>query len=292
MLTDRFERVINYLRVSVTDRCNFRCVYCMPVEGIPPRSHAEILTFEEITEIVRAGVGFGIRFVRLTGGEPMVRKDLVKLVRSLSAIPGLEEISLTTNAVLLEHLAYPLKEAGLKRVNVSLDTLDPEKFARITRGGSLDTVWRGIQAAEAAGLQPIKINTVVVRGINDAELIDLARLTLDHPWQVRFIEFMPVGNGQDWGPGFPAAKHRYLPVSEIREKLAALHVEETVYENGSGPARVFRIPGGAGTIGLISPVGEHFCQSCNRLRLTADGNLRSCLLHEIEIPIREPVRGG
>lgn len=292
MLCDRFNRPINYLRISITDRCNFRCVYCMPPQGVVWRDHAEMLTYEEITEITKVAVREGVTRVRLTGGEPLVRKNLPELVRSLAAIPGLEDISLTTNATLLEELAEPLARAGLNRVNVSLDTLDAAKFTRITRGGSLEKALRGIQAAETAGLKPIKLNAVVVRGVNDDELVSLARLTLEHEWQVRFIELMPVSNLEDWGFGFPQAGDRYVSVQEMHTRLAPLELVPADEQNGNGPSRNFRIPGAKATVGFISPMGEHFCASCNRLRLTADGNLRPCLLHDIEVPIREALRAG
>ena len=194
MLIDSWGRQITYLRISVTDRCNLRCVYCMPPEGIQLQAHADILRYEEIAEVVRAAAQEGVREVRLTGGEPLTRPNLPALVGMLASIPGIEDISLTTNALLLERFALPLAEAGLKRVNISLDTIRPERFARITRGGSFEQAWRGILSAEQAGLTPIKINVVAMRGINDDEFIDLARLSVDHPWQVRFIEIMPVKN--------------------------------------------------------------------------------------------------
>jgi cyclic pyranopterin phosphate synthase len=250
MLIDRYQRTIDYLRISVTDRCNFRCVYCMPADGVAWKSHEEILTYEEITEFTRVAASLGIRRVRITGGEPLVRRNLASLVHSIAAIPEIDDIALTTNATLLEAQAYGLADAGLKRVNVSLDTLDAEKFARITRGGTLDQVWRGIQAAEGAGLAPIKVNAVVVRGVNDNELLDLARLTLDHAWQVRFIEFMPVANGQDWGEGFPIAGERYLSIAEMRKVLEPLQLEPSNDAKGNGPARIYHVPGGKGSIGF------------------------------------------
>ncbi|MCL4562660.1 MAG: GTP 3',8-cyclase MoaA [Chloroflexi bacterium] len=292
MLLDRFQRNITYLRVSVTDRCNFRCVYCMPAQGIPRRSHEEILTYEEIAEFVRLAVSQGIRRVRLTGGEPLVRKNLVDLVRMLTGIPGIEDLSLTTNAFLLEEYAAPLSQAGLKRVNISLDTRDATRFSRITRGGSFEKVWRGILAAEAAGLAPIKLNVVVVRGMNDDEIIDLARLTLTHPWHVRFIEVMPFGNQQDWGNGFPPYPQRYFSVQEMRTALEPLQLQPVSSTNHNGPAQEYQIPGASGRVGFISPLGEHFCDKCNRIRLTADGRLRPCLLMDTEVPIREAMRSG
>jgi cyclic pyranopterin phosphate synthase len=234
----------------------------------------------------------GLRRVRLTGGEPLVRPEIVEIVRGVASIPGIEEVSLTTNAMLLERFAGPLAEAGLRRVNISLDTLDADKFKQITRGGTINRLWRGIAAAEQAGLMPIKLNTVVVKGLNTDELPDLARLTIENPWHVRFIELMPVGNTQDWGAGFPASSDRYLPVQEMHARLACYNLEPTTAPIGNGPARTFRIPGALGTIGFISPLGEHFCQTCNRLRLSADGFLRPCLLMDDEINVRDPLRGG
>ncbi|MDD5370264.1 MAG: GTP 3',8-cyclase MoaA [Anaerolineaceae bacterium] len=292
MLIDRYQREISYLRVSVTDRCNFRCVYCMPAQGVSRRSHDEILTYEEIISLVRKAVDLGIRRVRLTGGEPLIRRDLVNLVRGLHLLPGLEEISLTTNGFLLEDLALPLKMAGLTRVNISLDTLDAIKFKRITRGGSFEKAWNGILTAQRVGLKPVKLNAVVVNGVNDDELIDLARLTYEHDWQMRFIELMPVGNEMDWGAGFPPVDQRYLSVQQMHAILDPLHLEPIKITNEDGPARIYRIPGAKGTLGFISPLGEHFCENCNRLRLTADGNLRPCLLVDTEIPVREALRAG
>jgi GTP 3',8-cyclase len=292
VLRDRFNRSITYLRVSVTDRCNFRCVYCMPAEGIIWRPHHEILTFEEIKTFVECAAHLGINKVRITGGEPLVRRDLTKLIGALAIIPGIDEVSLTTNGFLLESMAGKLADAGLKRVNISLDTLSKEKFSKITRSEGYEYVWRGIAAAEAAGLFPIKVNTVAMRGINDDEIIDLARLTIDHDWQMRFIEFMPVANGQDWGKGFPKAEERYLPIKEIYSILSPLNLEEAVSAKDNGPARTFRIPGAKGSLGFISPRGEHFCEMCNRLRLTADGHLRPCLLNPAEVSVIEPIRRG
>ncbi len=217
MLVDSFGRSITYLRVSVTDRCNFRCVYCMPSEGIARQSHAGILRYEEIAAVVRVLAGLGVRKVRLTGGEPLVRLDLPDLVRMIAGIPGIEDISLTTNGILLEQMAAALKDAGLNRVNVSLDTLNPEKFARITRGGALERLWRGVEAAEKHGLAPIKINVVAMRGVNDDELEDLAKLSIQKAWDVRFIEIMPVKNQQPWGAGFPDPAETYLSIPEIKK---------------------------------------------------------------------------
>lgn len=291
-LRDTFGRHIDYLRVSVTDRCNLRCVYCMPAEGVPWKPHADMLTYEEIARVVAAAAELGVRRVRLTGGEPLVRRNIPALVRALAQTPGIEEVSLTTNGLLLDTLAAPLAEAGLKRVNVSLDTLDPEKYRKLTRGGDIDRVRRGIQAAEDAGLMPIKLNAVVVRGVNDDELAELASLTLTHPWHIRFIELMPLADAAGWGDDFADSGSRYFSVREMHARLAHLNLEPAEGPRGNGPAQVFRLPGAVATVGFIAPVGEHFCATCNRLRLTADGYLRACLLHEREICIREALRAG
>mgnify|MGYP002351168178 FL=1 len=254
--------------------------------------HQDILSYEEITEVVRVAAKLGVRYIRLTGGEPLVRKNLPELVGQIAQVEGIEDISLTTNAALLAVMAEPLAKAGLTRVNISLDTINPEKFNRITRLGHLEQVWEGIQVAEANGLSPIKINAVAVRGVNDDELMDMALLTIEHPWQVRFIEVMPVGNLQDWGEGFPAAEDRYLSVQTMRDILSPLGLISVDNILGNGPARVYQIPGAKGYVGFISPLGEHFCGQCNRLRLTADGRLMPCLLSDLEIPIREVLRRG
>ncbi len=292
MLIDHYGRSITYLRISITDRCNLRCVYCMPPEGVEWQPHENILRFEEIVEFVRVAASQGIRQVRLTGGEPLVRPGVVDLVQMLSEIPEIEDLSITTNGILLEKLARPLKNAGLKRVNVSLDTLKPEKYLRICRGGSLDAVLRGLSAAEDAGFEPIKINTVVMRGVNDDELVDFARLTLEHPWHVRFIELMPIENQQSWGEGFPQPASMFISTQEIKELTHAEGLTPVEHLKGSGPARSFQLLNAMATIGFISPIGQHFCNECNRLRLTADGNLRLCLLNDIEIPVRDAMRAG
>lgn len=294
MLTDTFGRPITYLRISVTDRCNLRCAYCLPERGIHWLPRSELLTKEEIVRVAKAGARLGIRKIRLTGGEPLIRPDIEALVGDIASIAGIEDISLTTNGIHLEKLAQPLANAGLRRVNVSLDTLDENKFRRITRHGNFDRLWRGLLAADSAHLAPLKLNTVVVGGLNADELPALARLTLDHAWHVRFIELMPVGNLGDWGAGFPAAPERYISVQQMRAQLSTLrqaqggplNLQPAAAPTGNGPARTFRIPGALGTVGFISPLGEHFCDSCNRLRLTADGRLRSCLLVEGEVNIR------
>lgn len=292
MLIDPFGRSITYLRVSVTDRCNLRCVYCMPAGGISLQSHSDILRYEEIAEIVRVAAENGVREVRLTGGEPLVRPDLPALVRMLAEIPGIEDLSLTTNGLLLEKYASDLAQAGLKRVNISLDTLDAVKFARITRGGDLGRLWAGVQAAGEAGLEPIKLNVVVMRGVNDDEIPDLARLTLSHAWHVRFIELMPIKNQAAWGEGFPSPGESYMPLQEIKNRLDELTLIPAASSMGSGPAREFRLPDGIGLVGFISALSEQFCASCNRLRLTADGYLRPCLMSDVEIPVLPALRSG
>jgi len=293
-LYDTLGRHITYLRISVTDRCNLRCLYCMPPKGIAFKPRAEILTYEEIVRVVRASASLGVRKVRLTGGEPLVRSDLVKLVSAIVSIPDIEEVSLTTNGLLLDRYAEPLARAGLRRVNVSLDTLRPDRFHRITRGGDLEQVWCGIHDAEKADLRPIKLNVVVVRGLNDDELCDLARLTLDHDWHVRFIELMPFREEVDWGPEMPSSGRRYVPLAEMLERLEPLGELMPAGDevNGAGPARYRRIPGARGTLGFISPVGFHFCDGCNRLRLTADGHIRPCLLGDEELDVRTALRAS
>jgi cyclic pyranopterin phosphate synthase len=264
----------------------------LPEAGVQWQPRKNQLSAEEIACITEAAAQGGVKRVRLTGGEPLVRPDIAEIVRRLASIPGIEEVSLTTNAMLLEKLAQPLGNAGLKRVNVSLDTLDADQFKRITRGGSIDRFWRGIAAAQDAGLAPLKLNTVVVNGLNADELPALARLTIENPWHVRFIELMPVGNAQNWGEGFPALPDRYIPVQEMQTRLSSFNLRPVHTPIGNGPARTFRIPGALGTVGFISPLGEHFCQNCNRLRLTADGYLRPCLLLDGEVNVRDAVRAG
>ncbi len=286
-LYDSFQRPINYLRISVTDRCNLRCVYCMPAEGVREMSHRDILSYEEIYTVVRAASELGINKVRLTGGEPLVRLGIPKLVAMLGQIEAVDDISLTTNGTLLGRYAAELKQSGLKRVNISLDTLNPERFRVITRDCcDLGSVLAGIEKARSAGLNPVKINVVVMAGINDDEVLDFARKTISEGWHVRFIEFMPtagVGN---------AALH-FVPVDSIKKQLAELGKLAPCFPHvGNGPARYFRFSGSRGSVGYISPVSEHFCFHCNRLRLTADGKLRSCLLSEEEIDLKQPLRCG
>jgi GTP 3',8-cyclase len=292
MFVDSFGRTITYLRISVTDRCNLRCVYCMPQEGVHWQARAEQLSVEEIARVAECAADGGVKRIRLTGGEPLVHPKIVDLVRRLTSIAGIEEVSLTTNGILLERLAEPLAAARLKRVNISLDTLDARKFRRITRGGEIGSVWKGIAAAEQAGLSPLKLNTVIVRDLNADELVSLARLTIENDWHVRFIEIMPIGNVQDWGSGFPSLSERYVSVQEMRAELGPLQLQLVSTPTGNGPARTFRIRGALGTVGFISPLGEHFCESCNRLRLTSDGKLRACLTSPDEVSLRDALRAG
>jgi cyclic pyranopterin phosphate synthase len=285
-LSDSFQRPINYLRISVTDRCNLRCVYCMPAEGVNLMSHQDILSYEEIYTVVKAAAELGINKVRLTGGEPLVRLGLPELVRMLAGIDTIDDISLTTNGVLLAHHAAALKQAGLKRVNISLDTLKPDRFRSITRCGHLDDTMEGIKVAREVGLNPVKINVVVMAGVNDDELPDFAARTVNEGWHVRFIELMPVNSNGATG-------QKLVSVNDMRRRIETLgNLEPCLVGVGNGPAKYFRLPGATGTIGFITPVTEHFCRHCNRLRLTADGRLRPCLLSEEEIDLREPLRRG
>jgi cyclic pyranopterin phosphate synthase len=293
MLIDSFGRHVTYLRISVTDRCNLRCVYCMPSEGIEWQPHDTIMQYEEIAQFVKLAASQGIREVRLTGGEPLIRKNLPDLVHQLSVIPGIEDISLTTNGLLLENLAEKLAGAGLTRVNVSFDTMRPALFKKITRGGSLEKVWNGILAAERYNLTPIKLNTVILKGINSDEIEELAKLTLDHDWSLRFIELMPISNQAPWGGDFPKPEEMYFPISEVRtrlEKFGFGPIRSHVI--GEGPSEEYRIKGARGSIGFISPLSKSFCKRCNRLRLTSDGNLRPCLGNDEEVPILAAMRNG
>jgi len=287
MSLDRFGRNINYLRISLTDRCNLRCVYCMP-EDMTFRPRHELLQDDELLRLVRIFAELGFHKFRLTGGEPTVRAHIVDLVRGMADTPGVEKIAMTTNGLLLDRLARPLAEAGMQRVNVSIDTLDPQKFKKLTRWGEVEDVWRGIRAAEAAGLE-IKLNAVVVRNYNDGEdVVDLARLTLHQPWQVRFIEMMPFGDVADFQLAGVVSEE------EIRATIATGLGPLRPANGGEldGEARLFRLDDAPGTIGFISSVTQPFCASCNRARLTADGRLRLCLLREMEVDLLTPLRDG
>ncbi len=291
-LTDLFSRTISYLRLSLTDRCNLRCMYCVTEEEkngcLGKLAHDELLTYEELLRVVRVAVEMGISKLRLTGGEPLVRRDIMRFIRRLADIDRLDDIRITTNGVLLERFAKGLVEAGVTKVNISLDSLRPERFARITGVDCFDRVWQGIEAALAAGFSPVKLNMVVMRGINDDELEDFAELSRSTPLQVRFIEFMPIGSSSSW------SRDTYMATDEIMARVSGAG-ELIPLQRGraDGPARVFRLAGdAAGSLGFISPISHHFCDRCNRLRLTSEGMLRSCLLHDEETDLRSVLRSG
>jgi cyclic pyranopterin phosphate synthase len=286
-LIDGFNRPITYLRVSVTDKCNLRCIYCMPEGGLPWLRRDEILTYEEIAEVVRAAASVGVRSVRLTGGEPLLRRELSRLVAALNAIEGIEDIALSTNGLLLTAQLDELVAAGLRRINVSLDTLRADRFETIARRPGLDAVLRGIDASIAAGLTPLKLNCVVMRGRNDDELIEFARLTHNRPIFVRFIEVMPVHEN------VALQRDAYIASDEILGRIAALgELQPIVGPSGNGPARYFAFPGAAGAVGVISPLSHDYCERCNRVRLTADGQLRLCLFGDHALDLRTPLRAG
>ncbi|NWG18998.1 MAG: GTP 3',8-cyclase MoaA [Chloroflexi bacterium] len=284
---DSYGRRINYLRISLTDRCNMRCVYCMPEIGMQFMPRPELLTTEELLLIVRAAARAGFQKIRLTGGEPTLRPDIVAIVQAIKQTPGITHIAMTTNALRLERLAQPLKTAGLDRVNISIDTLNPEKFRRMTRGGAFERVWAGIEAADCAGLRPIKLNSVIVRGMNDDEAPQLAALTLRYPWEMRFIEVMPLAGVAD------IAHDGVVTSAELIARLEAVY--GPLEDLGLAPAdsaRRYRIPGAPGTLGFISSVSEPFCATCNRMRLTSDGRLHLCLLRDNEVDLRTAIRAG
>lgn len=287
-MRDGFGRRIEYLRVSVTDKCNLRCVYCMPLHGLPWLKRAELLTYEEITEIVAAMAPMGLRKVRITGGEPLVRRDIVTLVGMIRDVPGIEDIALSTNAVLLGDLADALKAAGVGRVNISLDSLREDRVDAIARRpGSFGAIMDGLAAAERVGMRPLKINVVVMRGRNDDELEDFARITLERPWHVRFIEVMPVGENLD------VSANEYVSAPEMLRRVRSIGALEPVAgPAGNGPATYFRFPGAPGTVGVITPMSHNYCDDCNRMRLTADGQLRPCLFGAIQTNLRDPLRAG
>jgi cyclic pyranopterin phosphate synthase len=287
MTQDRFGRKIDYLRISLTDKCNLRCVYCMP-EDMTFRPHRELLQDDEIDRLIRLFTQLGFHKFRLTGGEPTIRQGIVPLVERMKAVPGVATIAMTTNGVLLQELAQPLAKAGMSRVNISIDTLDAAKFRKITRWGTVDEVWDGILAAEEAGME-VKLNCVVVRNYNDQQdVIDLARLTLDHPWQVRFIEMMPFGDVAEFQQAGMVSEE------ELQERISAELGSLTLLNEGQldGEAQMYRLNGAPGTIGFISSISKPFCASCNRARLTADGKLRLCLLREMEVDLLTPMRAG
>ena len=287
-LRDQWGRSIEYLRISVTDRCNFRCVYCMPREGLQWLPKAEILSYEEITEVVRQLAPLGLRRLRITGGEPTIRPDLETLVRELRAVPEIEDIALSTNGAKLPQMAHSLRHAGLDRVNMSADSLRPQRIAEIARRDLGFDPIAAASAAQSAGLAPIKINVVVLRGVNDDEIEDFARLTIQRPWHVRFIELMPVGDLREltW--------EHVVPGDEVLQRIAALGslAPDDGPARGNGPAKYYRLPFAEGTVGVITPMTHTYCGACNRVRLTADGRLRTCLYGDHEVNLRDPLRRG
>ena len=287
MAIDRFGRSIHYLRISLTDHCNLRCIYCMPEEQTF-RPNAELMQDDEIALLTRLFASLGFNKIRLTGGEPTIRANIVEIVRTIASTPGIRTVSLTTNGLRLSKLAKPLAEAGLQRVNISVDTLNPEKFQRLTRWGKVEELWDGILAAEAAGLTPVKLNAVIVRGYNEEDVVELARLTIDRPWQMRFIEMMPFAGVTDIQTG------QVITADEIKERIEDSLGDLEVANSGKldGEARLFRIPHARGDLGFISSVTAPFCSDCTRARLTADGRLRLCLLREKEVDLLTPLRAG
>ncbi len=274
-MKDQYGREISYMRISVTDKCNLRCRYCIPEEGVKHLCHEDIMSIEEIAETVAAGAKLGIKKVRLTGGEPLVRKGVVELCRQISAIPEIEDLSITTNGLLLPKLAGELKGAGVNRVNLSLDTLDPEKYAYISRGGDFAGCIAGIRAAFDAGFSPVKINSVLIGGFNDDEIRTLALLAKYYPIEMRFIELMPIGAAAGYEVG------EYLPITAVTDA-----VPELIPTGISGTAKLYKFPDGKGRVGLISPISSHFCAGCNRIRLTADGKIKPCLHSDVEKSVR------
>ena len=287
-LVDSFGRRVEYLRISVTDKCNLRCVYCMPEEGLPWLKKDQLLTYEEIRDIVGVLAPLGLKRIRLTGGEPLVRKDLPQLVELLASVPGIDDLSISTNGVLLDGLASSLKKAGATRVNISLDSFRKDRVdALARRRGTYERVLAGLGAAEEAGLEPIKINVVLIKGKNDDEIVDFAEVTRAHPWHVRFIEIMPTGSNLDLSDqNFLSCQEALLILREVAE------LEPTQGPSGNGPASYFRFPGAMGTIGVITPMSHSFCDGCNRLRLTADGMLRPCLFGDLQANLRDRLRAG
>ncbi|HWQ43550.1 MAG TPA: GTP 3',8-cyclase MoaA [Desulfosporosinus sp.] len=284
-MQDQYQRQIDYLRISVTDRCNLRCKYCMPIEGVQWMPHKYILSFEEILRLMKISTQIGFRRFRITGGEPLVRKGILSFLHEAAQLPGIEDLMLTTNGMLLPEMAFDLKKAGVQRVNISLDTMDPERFNDITRGGDVHTVIQGVFRALEAGLNPVKLNVVVVRGFNTEELPKFLGLAKQYPLHVRFIELMPIGI---------SSEHRtdFVPIKEMKEILGIKEYIPTQDILGGGPAEYFRPSGFKGSIGFISALSRHFCDTCNRVRLTADGKLRPCLHGKHEVDFRETLRDG
>jgi cyclic pyranopterin phosphate synthase len=290
MPLDRFGREINYLRISVIDHCNLRCVYCMPLRGLTFVPSDQLLSAGEIELVARAAVGVGFRKFRLTGGEPTLRPDIVEIVRLISAIGGVADVAMTTNAILLPRFARPLAEAGLRRINIHVDTLHPERLKKLMRFGTVQEILAGIAAAESAGLTPIKINCVVTRDYNDMDVVDLAREALEREWHVRFIELMPLGGGE----AAHVALSQFVPSRETRQRIESAlgPLVEAPSVNPSDESRNYRFPGGRGVVGFISPVSEPYCGTCNRMRLTADGKFHLCLLNDDEMDVRRVLRSG
>ena len=281
-MIDRLGRDITYLRISLTDKCNLRCRYCMPEEGVCKRSHQEMMNEDEVVTAVEVAASLGIHKIRLTGGEPLVKKNIVSICRRVAAVEGIKEVCLTTNGILLPELAKPLKEAGVKRLNLSLDTLDPQKYAYITRIGKLEQFRAGLEAALEAGFDKVKLNAVLIGGFNDNEIAALARLTMEYPVDMRFIELMPIQDHDEFGEA------AYVPYSKVLEKLP----DAVPVAKDGGVAKLYRLPGAKGDIGLISPISAHFCSECNRIRLTADGKLKPCLHAADEYSIKGLDREG
>ncbi|SCZ05152.1 GTP 3',8-cyclase MoaA [Alkaliphilus peptidifermentans] len=283
-MKDNFSRKINYMRISITDLCNLRCQYCMPEVGISNKKfHKDMLSFEEIITVVREAATLGINKIRITGGEPLVKKEIIKLIESIAKIDGIDDIAMTTNGLLLKKMAQDLKNAGLKRVNISIDSLKPNRFKEITRGGNLSDVLDGIQEAIRLNMTPLKLNTVVIGGFNEDEIEDFARLTIADNIDVRFIELMPVGEASKW------AEERFLSNEEVRNRIGNL---TAVSHETNGPAKYYSLPGARGRVGFINPVSSHFCGSCNRIRLTSDGRLKPCLHSNDEIDIISVIRNN
>ena len=290
MPLDGFGRTIDYLRISVIDHCNLRCVYCMPLSGLKFSRSDDLLSPAEIERVAQAAVAVGFRKVRLTGGEPTLRPDLLEIVERLGRLSGLRDIAMTTNGILLPRLAEPLVRAGLRRVNIHIDTLHPGRLQRVMRFGTVDEIWAGIEAAEAAGLRPIKINVVVTRGYNDEDVVDLARLTLERDWHVRFIELMPLGGGEC----ARLAVSNYVSNKDTRRRIeTALGAMALLPDQHPADESLnYRLPGARGVLGLISPVSQPYCGNCNRMRLTADGKFHLCLLNDDELDLRSALRNG
>ena len=274
-MKDHFSRKINYLRLSVTDRCNMRCIYCMPEGGVTKLSHSDVLSVEEAVEIVKQATACGINKVRLTGGEPLVHKGILEICRQISALPEIKELCLTTNGVFLPEMAQDLKDAGVDRLNISIDTLQEEKYKKITRVGDIRKTLAGIEAAEKAGFERIKLNVVLMGGINDDEIADFVNLTVDHPWEIRFIELMPIGECASWDKG------AFISIDEILKRCPDLKEVKT-----DGVATIYKLEGAKGSVGLISPISHSFCSQCNRIRVTSDGRLKPCLHSKDEIYLK------